>query len=470
MNPMSTTESPTGPAPATRPPTRRLVRIRDDKKIAGVTTGLGWYFGVDPVLFRIGFVALAIGGFVAVPVYLAAWLLLPESSRAEESGLPVTSSLPMGGLRERLRVDRDDPRSWLTVGLGVLCLVMIGAQIDSFSGELLLGAILVGLGALLFLDRDEQAPGPPPPPAADQPPTSTAPVDTTTTASDAPVRDAPPEQREPADAGPDGPGRPAQPRSAYDASYAAGSRPGFGPGRWPHGGPGPRSGPWGHGGPGPRGRRARRSAEPRSILGRLAVGLSLLAVGAAALLDRVGLVELTPISGTALVVGVIGLALLVGSRFGRARLLIPLGLVATLALAGMNAAAGFDLRFGSGIGERAVTVVTADDLADRYELFLGEMVLDLRDLELSEDASIEAHITAGRLEVILPQDLAASVGGSMTAGEYTILGSRDEGTGLVIDVPRPDWQDGPTLDIQIDVTFGEVLVRRVETLTPQETQ
>ena len=45
--------------PATPPPPpRRFLRSRDDRFIAGVCGGLGRYFNVDPVLFRVGTVAL----------------------------------------------------------------------------------------------------------------------------------------------------------------------------------------------------------------------------------------------------------------------------------------------------------------------------------------------------------------------------------------------------------------------------
>jgi phage shock protein PspC (stress-responsive transcriptional regulator)/predicted membrane protein len=56
---------------------RRLYRAQRDKVIAGVAGGLGRYFGVDPIFFRIGFVALAFFGGAGVVLYGAAWLLVP---------------------------------------------------------------------------------------------------------------------------------------------------------------------------------------------------------------------------------------------------------------------------------------------------------------------------------------------------------------------------------------------------------
>jgi len=56
--------------------------------LAGVAAGLADYFDVDPTLVRIGFVVLSFMGGLAVPLYLAGWVLIPdegaEVSVAEE--------------------------------------------------------------------------------------------------------------------------------------------------------------------------------------------------------------------------------------------------------------------------------------------------------------------------------------------------------------------------------------------------
>ena len=64
--------------------------------VAGVASGLADYFDIDPTLVRIGFVALALLGGLAVPLYLAGWLLIPE----EESDRSVAEDLLA---RERAR-------------------------------------------------------------------------------------------------------------------------------------------------------------------------------------------------------------------------------------------------------------------------------------------------------------------------------------------------------------------------------
>jgi phage shock protein PspC (stress-responsive transcriptional regulator) len=62
----------------------RLVRTRRGRLIGGVCSGLAEHFGVDPILFRIAFVGLAIFSGVGIVLYLAILLLVPEegASRA----------------------------------------------------------------------------------------------------------------------------------------------------------------------------------------------------------------------------------------------------------------------------------------------------------------------------------------------------------------------------------------------------
>ena len=76
---MSTPEdTPTEPIP---PPSRpRLLRSSADKMIAGVASGLGRYFGIDPVIVRVAAVALVFVGGAGVLLYLAAWLLVPSDA------------------------------------------------------------------------------------------------------------------------------------------------------------------------------------------------------------------------------------------------------------------------------------------------------------------------------------------------------------------------------------------------------
>ena len=74
---MTTSTTPTDPP-------RRLQRQVDEQMLAGVAAGIARYFELDPLVVRIGFVALCLLGGAGVPLYLAAWLLMPKQG-AEHS-------------------------------------------------------------------------------------------------------------------------------------------------------------------------------------------------------------------------------------------------------------------------------------------------------------------------------------------------------------------------------------------------
>jgi phage shock protein PspC (stress-responsive transcriptional regulator) len=69
-----TTEQPTTAAPGPR----RLFRSRGDRVIGGVCGGIAKYFNIDPVLVRVGAVALIFLGGAGILAYIAAVLLIPN--------------------------------------------------------------------------------------------------------------------------------------------------------------------------------------------------------------------------------------------------------------------------------------------------------------------------------------------------------------------------------------------------------
>lgn len=62
----------------------RLYRSKRDRVIAGIGGGLGDYFGLDPVWFRIGFVVLTLTGGSGLLIYLVLWLVIPEAPEGYE--------------------------------------------------------------------------------------------------------------------------------------------------------------------------------------------------------------------------------------------------------------------------------------------------------------------------------------------------------------------------------------------------
>jgi len=86
--------------------TRRLFRSTDEAKLGGVCAGLGYYFGIDPVWIRIGFL-IALFFFGSGPlIYIILWIALPEATTTAEKlkmkGEPVTVENIQKQIREEM--------------------------------------------------------------------------------------------------------------------------------------------------------------------------------------------------------------------------------------------------------------------------------------------------------------------------------------------------------------------------------
>lgn len=64
--------------PLPGPGQRRLTRSTTDKHVAGVAGGLGHYFGVDPIVFRVAFGAAALVSGIGLVAYIALVAFLPS--------------------------------------------------------------------------------------------------------------------------------------------------------------------------------------------------------------------------------------------------------------------------------------------------------------------------------------------------------------------------------------------------------
>lgn len=76
-------------------PVRKLFRDTDDRKIAGVCSGLALFLGVDVTLMRVLFLVALICGSAGFWIYLVIWIAAPEARTAAEKcelrGIPATA-------------------------------------------------------------------------------------------------------------------------------------------------------------------------------------------------------------------------------------------------------------------------------------------------------------------------------------------------------------------------------------------
>jgi phage shock protein C len=126
-------------AEATGPP--QLRRSTTDKMVAGVSGGLGRYFGVDAVWFRLGFVVATLLGGSGILIYLIAWIVIPE----EKPGESVASG-------QRVGPEGSIIAGVVLVGIG---LVLLAREYLPWFGRMIwpLAVVVAGIGLIYMGSR-----------------------------------------------------------------------------------------------------------------------------------------------------------------------------------------------------------------------------------------------------------------------------------------------------------------------------
>ncbi len=304
-----------------RPP--RLTRRAQgqDRVIGGVAGGIADYFGVDPLLVRLAFAGFSLVGGGGIVLYVLGWIFIPERGEGEVVG----------------RARRVDSAKYLGMGLIAIATLILVDGIGFGSGDggfgpfehLFFATILVGLGVFLLRSSDERAPAHPPPPP---PPCSLVCAGrpkcrrhddsisaTATTGQTQPI-----------------------PSSTFAAS------------------------PIGYEVPD-------KKAKPRerSQLGLLTLAAVLLITGAAALLNNLDVTSFDGGQLSALALTVLGIGLIVGAWWGRARWLIWIGLLMFPFVTFFSLVNLSMVSLDGEVGELNLRPVDQVDMAGGYELLAG---------------------------------------------------------------------------------------------------
>lgn len=317
---------------------RRLTRSRSERVFGGVAGGLGSYFDVDPVVFRIGFAAATVAGGLGIFVYLAALLFVPD---ADAKGAPA----------DRSRI--------LTVA----------------------GAVVLAIAALAALDNSGLFFGP-----------------------------------------------------FVPIAIAGGV--GYGIYRTV------------------RGRGDGRPVTAGRVAGWVALGAgALLAAFALAFGSAWATAEGSGAVVAALVIGIGVLLVASATRRGGARWLALPALIIAVPLGIVSAA---DVSFDGGFGDRSYRPATVADLPrDGYRLGAGELVVDLRDVDLpaNRETVLDLKLGMGSAEVLVPGDVCV-ITETRVGGGYVNVRGRDTG-GVDMDFRvRADPSQAPRLLVRGDVGLG----------------
>lgn len=424
---------------------RRLYREPDDRKVAGVCSGIGDYLGVDPTVIRLVMVIITLSTWMAgLAVYVIAAVVVPERptevprTRSDRPLLPEGSTTP--------------------VILGLLVI----ATIALVRGTLWFGAPFVaiaflGLGAWLLLrDRDDTEPGE----DATQSVTAGR-AGATTLGSEATYEFGIPSKSDPTldvagDTTQDDDHATRISSSVPDDSaLSAGSQ-----GEVP-----PPVPPWGLGSPPDAPRLPPPPPPPRGASPAVTLAVLCLAAGIIALLTVVDVVSFgyaTTIAGGLVVIGA---AMIVGAWRGRSRWLIFLGIPA-VGLLIMDEA--MPVPFSAGMGDRTV-FVDRDGAGSRHsEYAIGELTLDLRHVDDDAGSPVEVvgELGFGELIVIIPDDMTVEIDAHVQFGSIEEPDRPSDDGGVDIDrsftIERdPDTPEsrGRNVKLDLEVGMGQVTVR-----------
>lgn len=376
----------------------RPVRSQADGKVAGVAAGIGYRYGVDPLLIRIAFVLSAIFGGAGIALYIACWLALPKA--------------PLQSEADKLSPTR-------LVALVVLLVVALtSAPFDSdVAGASLLSAVVMLGGLWLLYQRQPTPPGTP--------------------AHAAPPTDYLGQTHDPGATG-------AQPLPPVEPAWWGQTQP---PEQEPPAWDPLRTAPFAWDLPEPPARPdPSRAVAPRSRLTTVFLGLALLtAAGATAIAIAGDVAWLTPSRIAAAALAIVGLGLVIGAflRTGHGLLIAAAPLAGFVILSSLVGPLNTD----GGVGGRDFRPATVAELRTEYRVGVGEVKLDLRDVLLDEDRTVDASTGIGRVEVIVPEGMNIRVSCNTDIGDTDCL---------------PDQQAGasPLLTINAHSNIGEVVVGR----------
>ncbi|MEV7509966.1 PspC domain-containing protein [Streptomyces sp. NPDC089922] len=422
-------------AAAARPPLRRSKR---DKVLAGVCGGLGRYFDLDPVVFRVVLGVLAVTGGVGLIFYGFAWLLLAQDGEEDSEA-------------KRLLTGRVEGATLAAVFTALVGCALFLSMLDN--GALAVFSVLVVLalgGASYWSQRRRLASGP----DAE----AEAPAGGAQRAAHPP---APPETQAPPSPG--GPSWWRDPLVKDGTTGPVGST-GY---LW---GPEEAAVPEAGGGPRKTERRPDGPVRQRGggIGGRVFV-LALLAGAAGTAADWEG----SPLgealqTGLAAALVVFGLGLAVSSLMGRTGFgTVVLAVFTSGLLAG---AAVLPREIGTDWREVEWRPAAVAQVRPVYEAGTGLATLDLSGLDVPKGTTVPvgASIEAGRLKVILPREVTARaditirrLGDVQLPGDYAgriEQPGRQHRTATL--APDAGVEAGGTIELDLSAGLGQVEVAR----------
>jgi hypothetical protein len=190
------------------------------------------------------------------------------------------------------------------------------------------------------------------------------------------------------------------------------------------------------------------------------VGAAALAVGAAVLLDNLNAVHVTPRIVLSILLFIVGLGLVVGSWWGRARWLIFPGIVLALVLSGF---ALLPTNIHGSAGDIEYSPASLDDVRTAYRHGAGNMQIDLTNVTFdAQPRTIRVTQAFGNVEIDLPDGVPVRAVSHVRGGNLELFGH--DSHGWDIRDTQTSYGDPKAklglLTIRTDLGFGNTEIHR----------
>lgn len=367
----------------------RPLRLPGHGKLAGVAAGIGYRYNVDPLLVRVIFVVTTIFGGAGAIMYVACWLLMPTA-----------------------RYTTPYHESKLKMIFWIIVLLLLGGPFigpDRDPWGFVSAAVLLGGWYLLYQRQSEPLAAPlsatdQPSTAGAQPDPVTAPVDVHKTESDPLSEPLPP------------------PPPTWDP-------PGMSPFTWDLPDPTPLPAP---------------PAKPKSRVAPVTIGAMLIVSAVLVAIGLLGGSWVTPVVVTATALVIVGAGMLVGAwlRSGYSLLFLAIPLAGFVVVASSIG----PLEVSLNVGDQSYRPTEASDIDDYYEIGIGTITLDLTEVTLTADKTVNIDAGMGDIEVLIPPSMNVHTRCEVSVGSFDCL-------------PSPTGS-GPVLTINATANVGSIEVRR----------
>ncbi|GGM17493.1 PspC domain-containing protein [Dactylosporangium sucinum] len=498
-----------------------LVRPQQGRYVAGVCAAIGRATNTDPTLWRVIFAVLTLAGGVSIVAYLAGWLLLPAEG---------DTASPLEALLGRGRSSTSSPLA-IVIGISaVLAFVLvmsrnIGAAMVGLAIVIGVVALLArGQGGSghhpAAAGPFTPPPTPPPTPYPPSGPPFTAPTMQFTPPAAGPPPATPVPPAPPAPPGPHAPPAsgasaaetaefPAAPATAGygdTAPVTAPRPPTFNPPAPPRVGPtlpplpplpplpatpgyrqpfaphgpfssrSPYAASLGYPPPGvpnspypglaPLPPKPPKPPKEKSKLGRITFSLICLSLGVLAVLE-VSVADFKVSTFFAVPLAIVALGLVTGAWLGRARVLILLGALLSIALA-ISTASTSGPHVPRSVADINLRPTEVSQLDDSYVTDLGNIRADLSALDFTTTATtgqpvdLSLRVKYGNLQVILPPNVDVTVDVRVSGGDCKVFGQDCGGFNQTKEFANAglDGAGGGKLHLDLSLDYGNLEVTR----------